>query len=783
MIDTERLDLALTGAARVVGLVGPAGTARTALVREHCTRPDVARRFRDIGWITLGPPPPAPAWMLWPDTPAAAELTLRIGRTLRQWDGDAAPEPVAPDRAAAALAAAGEGRLLVVDGVRTAEQAAMFDEYAERGRLLLITEHVSLLPRGAIVVWASTDPAPASPPAGSAAAVAGPPVTDPAWVCRRLAEEGAPGLAVDLAHARAAGADPAVGALARRLLAEEDHFSGVRDARTLAALVADRLGMPTQALHPGPPFLSNRWPAPGRFGAALLRRLTAPSADHGLSDLVVTGGGLWTATTGGVDGGTDITLWDPLAGRRRSEFRLPYAKSVDLLPAPDDSWLAVTVRSDRMTRVSVIDPVAREVRAEIPGSVAVAAPDGSWVAVGDHRGEVRVHDTTGGAAQLQLIAAHWAAITALAVAPDGSWLASASEDGTVRIVDARTGRPRRALPLPRITRLTVTPDGDRLVAAGPYGVHVIDPRRGTDRRLHPGGTHLHALTVSDRWVAAAYDDRGVSVLDIADGSVRQVLPVDATYGVRLVAAPDGSWLAAGYPMRIWDPLTGTRRHGFPAGAWSGRTVAPDGSWMAAHVGSDIVVLDLTCPAEPGADPAHADPVAEVAIDADGRWFATRAIAGSSPGSDGDVRFWSLADGGRLPEPAAGDQMKCAGELDPGAAAVSADGRWLAVLDGRDDRDDRDDRDGRDGRDDRDEESGGAGDGGGVPGGRGGFRGVSWRRGPWLGVLERATGREVAATPVVDGPEGCRWSPDGSALVVWGRGGVQGLTWVTEACKG
>jgi WD40 repeat protein len=785
MIIAERLDRALAGTPRVVGLVGPPGPDRTALARAYCERPEVAHRFRDgIGWISLGEPVPAPDWMPWADTPDAARLVRQAAPLLRRWS---AVEPVAPERAAAALGRAGHGRLIVVDDVRTAGQVGFFEDFAEHGRLLMITEQVSLLPPGAVVVWASTAGHPV--PAEAEELPEPPPVIDLPWITRRLAEDGATGLAVDLALAGMSGEDHAVVALARSLRASGEHFSGVRAPRALSTLAANLLdGLPPGAVStespgavstesPGavstePPVPLSRWPLPGRFGSALIRRLLD---DRPLVDVAVTDDVVWTATgaasadAGGPadTGGSAVTCWDPFEGRRLFRLTFDGLRATGLLPSPDASWLAVTIRSRKASGVRLIDTGTGEVRGTIPGSVAAAAPDGSWFAAGDHRGEVRVHDAVT-LEQLRLVAAHWAPVTALAAAPDGSWLASASEDGTIRITDVSTGRPRRAVAVSKVTAMVA--GAGWLAAAGPYGVHLIDPARGADRRIHPGGGALRALTVAGdgSWLAVAYEDQDVLLFDGA-GELRHRFPAGSPH-TRLAAAPDGSWLAAGYPMRLWDARTGVRLPGFPAGAWSSRAVSPDGTWAVAHTGSDLAVLDLTSilaaladpaltdpaltgpaltgpaltgpalagpalagpalagPALAGpalADPALADPVGELTVAADGSWLATRA-------PDGEIRFRDAADGRLLPVPPADVRFG-----DAQLTAVSPDGRWLATVDRT------------------------------VPGT------------PRLRVTDRDTTEEMALLPAPDQPRGCRWSDDGAALFAWGEGGVHGYTWLTR----
>jgi WD40 repeat protein len=783
-MDFERLDRALTAtqragalgagtsradAPRVVGLVGPPGPARTAFAHAYRTRPQTVRRYSAIGVIVLGTPPPAPDGMLWPDTPEAAELTFAIVRTLREWSASRTRphshrlvgEPVAPERAAAELADFGRDGLLVVDGARTPEQIAMFDQFrSQGGRVLLLADHTSTLPRGAVVVWApdtdstvATDNSVATD-SDDTRPVPVSQVLDQRWIVRRLSEDGAPGLATDLARAWATSADPAVGALLRTLRAEEAHFAGVREPRTLTALVAGRLGLPAMpiepgppaSLEPGPPVLVNRWPAPGRFGAALIRRIAVVHAELGLGDVIVTPAGMWTAASDPFYGGAEIIRWDPLTGRRQLRLRLSDVKNIAILPSPDGTWLAIAVWGEGGDQVMVVEPATREVRGAVTGHVAVTAPDGTWIAVGDRQGEVHVHSTTT-MARLQLIAAHWARITALAIAPDGSWLASSSEDGTVRITDLTTGRPGRPLSIPQVTRLTVDPGGRWLAAAGPDGVHLIDPSRGTDRRIHRGSGRPHALeAAADGSWLAVHEGPRLLLFDTVDGGLRHTFPVDADYPTSLAAAPDGTWIAAGYPMRIWDTRTGERRAGFPAGPLSSRAVSPDGTWLSAHVGSDVVILDLTAQPEPGADPAHADPVEALAVAPDGSWLATRA-----PG--GGVRFWDASDGRPCPPedvdvtftpvpPVDLDEpvRKHHGDRTIVDAAVSPDQRWVAVLS--------------------------------LTGVDRPVVGVESQ----IRVYDRECGIQVAALPAIDYPAGCRWSPDGAGLFLWGAGGLYGLTW-------
>ncbi|MBB2940818.1 WD40 repeat protein [Actinoplanes lutulentus] len=758
-----RLAEALAGRTPTVGLVGPPGPERTALIRQIYERPQ-PRRFRDVAWITTGPA--LDTDLPWQDTPDAAGMVLQIVRTLRHWEWQPTThEPVAPYEAAAELITYAADRLLIIDEVRVREHWAVFTRFDKQGvHLLLVTADASLLPRHAVMVEMTPSPPAAIVPGRQQPATDTPshPITDPAWMIRRMSEDGAPGLAADLAAARAAGGDnPAVVALTRTLRAEHVHFESVRDPAALSALLASRLdGIPAlrslvAALEPAAPYLANRWPPPGRLGATLIRRIRLLYVEHHFQEVIVTAGGMWVASADH-RGGARISFWDSKAGRIRRSRTMDHVQSVGLTVAPDDSWLAVTVRDGNRPEAAVYDAATGKPRGELFHGLTAAASDGSWVAVGDERGEVSVHDTAT-MARRQCAAAHLARVTVLLAAPDGSWLASASEDGTVRITGVHTGRRRHVFAISQVTAMVAAPDGTWLAASTRTGLHLIDPVRGRHRQIHTADGFWGHLTASgdnswlavtwapaEPWSMRAPDTQWRAlVFDTADGSLRHTFAMTGRSG-RLASAPDGSWLAAGNPMRIWDPRTGERLGGFPAGVWSSQAVAPDGSWLAAVVDEDVVILDLTGLT---GEPALADPVQDLAIGPDGSWLATR--------TGGKVHFWDAADGRALPAQATAPDfgpVPAAGLDDPirrdhgdraiTGAAVSPDEKWLAVVSKNVVA---------------------------YP-----ARGTE----PQLRIYHRETATRAATMPAISGPRGCRWSPDGTGLFLWGEGGLHGFTWVT-----
>ena len=114
-----------------------------------------------------------------------------------------------------------------------------------------------------------------------------------------------------------------------------------------------------------------------------------------------------------------------------------------------------------------------------PFDSVACAPDGAWLAAGDHAGLVTVWDARGGL--LHRLEGHIASVWALACAPDGIHLASAADDNDVCLWDARSGRLVRRLDTftHSTFALAWAPDGKRLYLGGASrAVTVVDPLTG-----------------------------------------------------------------------------------------------------------------------------------------------------------------------------------------------------------------------------------------------------------------------------------------------------------------
>jgi hypothetical protein len=132
-----------------VGVVGPSGSGRTALLRELCSRRDVRQRYPGgVLWLALGPETVGPALAARLDDVVEAVTGERLGSS-------------DPAEASALLGGAFRGGLVVLDGVWHGEQASVCAVGRPAPDRLLVTQEESLLPPGASVV--RVGPLPATP--------------------------------------------------------------------------------------------------------------------------------------------------------------------------------------------------------------------------------------------------------------------------------------------------------------------------------------------------------------------------------------------------------------------------------------------------------------------------------------------------------------------------------------------------------------------------------------------------------------------------------------------
>ena len=307
----------------------------------------------------------------------------------------------------------------------------------------------------------------------------------------------------------------------------------------------------------------------------------------------------------------------------------------------------------------------------------VVAPNGSWLATADRRGEVRIWDPITGTLR-HILTGHTRWVGALGVAPDGSWLATASWDRTVRIWDPATGTLRHTLTghTGWVWELGMAPAGSWLASADDDGeVRIWDPITGTLRHTLTGHTDaVHALVVAPdgSWLATADDDGELRIWDPTTGTLRHTLTGHTSRVGAVGVAPDGSWLAtaAGGKVRIWDPITGTLCRTLTGHTrWVGALgVAPDGSWLAtASDDGEVRIREPTTGTPCHTFTGHARWVGPVRMAPDGSWLA-------STDNNRKVRIWDPTTG-TLRHTLTGHTRQVL------ALGVAPDGSWLATAAG------------------------------------------------------------------------------------------------------
>lgn len=185
-----------------------------------------------------------------------------------------------------------------------------------------------------------------------------------------------------------------------------------------------------------------------------------------------------------VTGGTDykVKVWEIVLGKGEetsltqlvSTYEFP-AEVSSIAASLDGSKLAIGFQKGN---VRVIDQASGQEIFTIHGHkddvVWIAfSPDGEHLATASLDGTTRVWDARSGEA-LWTIGSHTAAVTSVAYSPDGQHLATASRDGSVKLWGNRTNQEILTLNSNNtgINSLAFSPDGERLATGGDKGVRV-----------------------------------------------------------------------------------------------------------------------------------------------------------------------------------------------------------------------------------------------------------------------------------------------------------------------
>ncbi len=282
----------------------------------------------------------------------------------------------------------------------------------------------------------------------------------------------------------------------------------------------------------------------------------------------------------------------------------------------------------------------------------------------------------------RVLKGHTKDVTCLAFSGDGRTLATGGADGVVRLWHVPTGKLLHTLDGhagPGIT-VALSPDGTVLASARDGFIRLWDATAGKQLRQLEGHTDLVnalAFTQGGTVLVSGSRDRTIRFWETATGRAVRTLRLEKDRVTALAVSADGKRLLSGgkttetlqlgnnlvaidrtAPARLWDVDTDRELRQFEA---RGSTVAlsADGRvGVVAGVGSDVRVQGNTVKSTAYSQVAVLDPGQKVArrvfkgrgtaaaLSADGRWLATAAGPGPRGGNSEDARtvLWDTAGG-------------------------------------------------------------------------------------------------------------------------------------------
>jgi WD40 repeat protein len=274
-------------------------------------------------------------------------------------------------------------------------------------------------------------------------------------------------------------------------------------------------------------------------------------------------------------------------------------------------------------------------------------------------------------------------VTSITFSPDGERLISASEDGAIKIWDARTSEDLRTIPgyTGPIVSLAFSGDGGQLVSASRDGsINVYDASARQEVRTLMG----HSSTVTDAdfspngaWLATASFDGNIKIWDVVSGKeVRTLVGHDSA--VTCVSFNhDGTQLASasrdGY-IGIWDAMSGEaiQFHFKHSGTPATVIFSPDGTRLASTgfaLYNNVIEVREGDRYESATHvlTGHTEPVTSVMFSFDGGQIYSESCFGKRIA-------WSTESGEQIPLP---DIWP----LDGSSKSRTVDGRCLAVPSG------------------------------------------------------------------------------------------------------
>ncbi len=350
--------------------------------------------------------------------------------------------------------------------------------------------------------------------------------------------------------------------------------------------------------------------------------------------------------TAGVD--AKVVVWD-IAARGVHKVLRGHTDAVYALAFSPNGRLLVSAGHEGTARLWNLDdeePQGRAIGEQLGHVTGLAfAPDGEFLAVGNHIGQILLVDSATGAFRM-VLQAHMARILGLRFTSDGQTLASASSDGFVRLWGVRKP-PARVIATPHekaVHRVLFSPDGSLLAAASLDGsVSLWDDRSGRlVRRLAGQSRLVWSLNFSPNGELLATSSAGESVFiwRVRDGTlVTRILDLPGSVA-GVVFSPDSRRLYACGESEVayFDSRSGRKVGTLEVrpGRFSWPAVAPAQGILALADHEYKVRLFRYPDHEPAGElVGHTDLVSSTSFSHDGRLLVTS-------GKDHTVRIWDVA---------------------------------------------------------------------------------------------------------------------------------------------
>lgn len=305
---------------------------------------------------------------------------------------------------------------------------------------------------------------------------------------------------------------------------------------------------------------------------------------------------------------------------------------------------------------------------------AELSPDGTILATAGYDRVIHLWNSSDGAL-LRSIDVHTAPVLDLAWHPSGRVLASASADETVKVWRARDGMRLDTLKEPQgeVRAVLFTPDGGHVVAAGrDRRVHlwrfVTLDEPGLNPPLHARFAHESpvvalAISADGTTLLSAAEDRSLALWTLPDLLPRPAPPRRPDIAARLVARPDGAFLAGRMDGSIDVVGVGEPPPVAAAADAPQPTVVPA---AAPAPVAEVTLADV----EPNDDPARAGTVPPGAADAPP---SAVAVAGRI-GTPGDADLFRFAARRGVPVILEINAARSGSRLDSRVEVLHADGR-------------------------------------------------------------------------------------------------------------